>query len=86
MSRAKHKAPSLSLDTAQETAAVAAIQDFLEERFELKLGSFEAQEVLELFTREVAPLFYNKAISDVQAHLADRFLSIESDLWALEKS
>jgi uncharacterized protein (DUF2164 family) len=42
--------------------------------------------VLDLFTREVAPHFYNKAIADVQAHLADRFLSIESDLWALEKS
>ncbi|RJG13063.1 DUF2164 domain-containing protein [Pseudomonas cavernicola] len=86
MARAKHKAPSLSLEAAQKTAAVAAIKDFLEERFELQLGSFEAQEVLDLFTREVAPLFYNKAIADVQAHLADRFLSIESDLWALEKS
>ena len=52
----------------------------------MQLGSFEAQEVLDLVTREVAPQFYNKAIADVQAHLADRFMSIESDLWALEKS
>ncbi|MEK1939419.1 MAG: DUF2164 domain-containing protein [Pseudomonas sp.] len=86
MSRGKQKAPSLSLEPAQEAAAVAVLKRFLEDRFELELGSFEAQEVLEVFTREVAPLFYNKAISDVQAHLADRFLSIESDLWALEKS
>ena len=85
MSR-KPKAPSLSLEPAQETAAVAVLKRFLEDRFELELGSFEAQEVLEVFTREVAPLFYNKAIADVQAHLADRFVSIESDLWALEKS
>ena len=86
MSRSKNKAPILSLEAAQEQAAVASIKQFLEERFELELGSFEAQEVLDLFTREVAPHFYNKAIADVQAHLADRFLSIESDLWALEKS
>jgi uncharacterized protein (DUF2164 family) len=85
MSR-KLKAPSLSLEPAQEAVAVAALKRFLEDRFELELGSFEAQEVLEVFTREVAPLFYNKAIADVQAHLADRFMSIESDLWALEKS
>jgi uncharacterized protein (DUF2164 family) len=58
----------------------------MEDRFELELGTFEVQEVLEVFTREVAPLFYNKAIADVQAHLSDRFVSIESDLWALEKS
>ncbi|MGY4531502.1 uncharacterized protein (DUF2164 family) [Pseudomonas sp. TE3786] len=86
MSRGKQKVPSLSLEPAQETAAVAVLKRFLEDRFELELGSFEAQEVLEVFTREVAPLFYNKAIADVQAHLADRFVSIESDLWALEKS
>ncbi|AYC34671.1 DUF2164 domain-containing protein [Pseudomonas cavernae] len=85
MSRAK-KPPILALDAAQERAALQSIKRFLEERFELQLGSFEVQEVLELFTREVAPHFYNKAIADVQAHLADRFQSIESDLWALEKS
>ena len=86
MSRGKGKAPILSLDGAQELAAVQLIKRFLEERFELELGSFEAQEVLDLFGREIAPHYYNKAIFDVQAHLKDRFESIESDLWALEKS
>ena len=59
---------------------------FLDERFELQLGTFEVQEVLDQITRELAPHYYNKAILDVQAHLKDRFESIESDLWALEKS
>jgi len=86
MSRAKSKAPVLTLDPAQEQAAQQIIKRFLEDRFELELGSFEAQEVLDLFAREIAPLYYNKAIFDVQTHLKDRFESIESDLWALEKS
>ncbi|MBA1278934.1 DUF2164 domain-containing protein [Pseudomonas stutzeri] len=86
MSRAKTKAPVLTLDPAQEQAAQQTIKRFLEDRFELELGSFEAQEVLDLFAREIAPLYYNKAIFDVQTHLKDRFESIESDLWALEKS
>ncbi len=85
MSKSK-KAPILRLDDKQEKAAVAAIKAFLEDRFELELGSFEAQEVLDLFTREIAPYYYNKAIFDVQTHLKERFDSIESDLWALEKS
>ena len=46
----------------------------------------EAAEILELFTREIAPHYYNRAIFDVQAHLKERFESIESDLWALEKN
>lgn len=85
MSRGK-KAPNLSLDAAQEQAALRSLKRFLEERFELQLGSFEVQEVLDLFSREIAPHYYNKAIADVQAVLSDRFASIESDLWALEKS
>lgn len=86
MSRAKLKAPLLKLDSAQEQAAQQIIKRFLEDRFELELGSFEAQEVLDLFAREIAPLYYNKAIFDVQTYLKERFESIESDLWALEKS
>lgn len=82
----RDKAPLLALDAAQEQAALQTLKRFLEERFELQLGSFEAQEVLELFSREIAPYYYNKAIFDVQTHLKDRFESIESDLWALEKS
>ncbi|HBX54409.1 DUF2164 domain-containing protein [Pseudomonas sp. UBA2684] len=85
MSRAK-KEPILALDSAQEQAALQLLKRFLAERFELQLGSFEVQEVLDLFAREIAPYYYNKAILDVQAHLKDRFESIESDLWALEKS
>ncbi|WP_454911501.1 DUF2164 domain-containing protein [Stutzerimonas chloritidismutans] len=86
MSRAKLKPPILTLDPAQEQAAQQVIKRFLQERFELELGSFEAQEVLDLFAREIAPLYYNKAIFDVQSHLKERFESIESDLWALEMS
>lgn len=65
MSRAKLKPPVLVLDTAQEQAAQQIIKRFLEDRFELELGSFEAQEVLDLFARDIAPLYYNKAIFDV---------------------
>lgn len=86
MGRAKLKPAVLTLDAAQEQAAQQTIKRFLEDRFELQLGSFEAQEVLDLFAREIAPLYYNQAIFDVQRHLKDRFESIESDLWALEKS
>ncbi|WP_339516038.1 DUF2164 domain-containing protein [Pseudomonas sp. RL_15y_Pfl2_60] len=86
MARGKDKSPILSLEPAQEAAAVTSLQKFLDQRFELELGSFEVQEILELFNREIAPLYYNKAVDDVQTLLRDRFESIESDLWALEKS
>lgn len=85
MSRGK-KIPLLELEGPQQQAALQALGRFLEQRFELELGSFEVQEVLDLISRDIAPHYYNKAISDVQAVLSDRFASLESDLWALEKS
>jgi uncharacterized protein (DUF2164 family) len=86
MSRGKAKPPIMTLSAEQEREACLVLKRFMAERFELELGSFEAAEVLELFAREIAPHYYNQAIFDVQAHLKERFESIESDLWALEKS
>ncbi|MDA7084783.1 DUF2164 domain-containing protein [Pseudomonas sp. SA3-5] len=86
MGKAKSKPPILTLTPEQEREATSVIKRFMEVRFELQLGSFEAAEILELFTREIAPHYYNRAIFDVQTVLKDRFESIESDLWALEKS
>ena len=85
MSRGK-KVALLELEGGQQQAALQVLKNFLEDRFELELGSFEVQEVLDLIGREIAPHYYNKAISDVQAVLSDRFASLESDLWALEKN
>ncbi|MEA9979746.1 MULTISPECIES: DUF2164 domain-containing protein [unclassified Pseudomonas] len=82
----KAKPPILTLTSEQESEANHKIKRFMEERFELDLGSFEAAEILELFTREIAPHYYNRAIFDVQALLKERFDGIESDVWALEKS
>ena len=81
----KAKPPILSLAPEQEREATDKIKRFMEDRFELKLGSFEVAEILELFTTEVAPHYYNRAIFDTQTLLKERFESIESDLWSLEK-
>lgn len=86
MSRGKLKAPILRLEAGEEQAALQLLKRFLDERFELQLGSFEVQELLDLFSREIAPHYYNKAVADVQALLAERFASLESDVWSLEKS
>lgn len=81
----KIKPPILNLTPQQESEATDKIKRFMEDRFELRLGSFEVAEILALFTTEIAPHYYNRAIFDVQTHLKERFESIESDLWALEK-
>ncbi|WNW12849.1 DUF2164 domain-containing protein [Pseudomonas sp. DTU_2021_1001937_2_SI_NGA_ILE_001] len=85
MSRSKARAPILTLTAEQEQDATRKLQRLFAERFELQLGSFEVAEVLELFAREIAPHYYNRAIFDAQQLLRERVESLESDLWALEK-
>uniref|UniRef100_UPI0035AECF90 DUF2164 family protein n=1 Tax=Hylemonella sp. TaxID=2066020 RepID=UPI0035AECF90 len=68
MSRGK-KVSLLELEGGQQQAALQVLKSFLEDRFELELGSFEVQEVLDLIGREIAPHYYNKAIADTQALL-----------------
>lgn len=85
MSRTRAKPPILTLTAEQEQEAIHKLKRLFAERFELELGTFEVAEVLELFGREIAPHYYNRAIFDAQALLKERFEGIESDLWALEK-
>lgn len=58
----KSRPPILTLTPEQESEASRKIQRFMEDRFELDLGSFEAAEILELFTREIAPHYYNLSL------------------------
>ena len=48
----KPKQPVLNLTPEQESEATLKIKRFMEDRFELKLGSFEVAEILELFRSE----------------------------------
>ncbi|WP_070884568.1 DUF2164 domain-containing protein [Pseudomonas argentinensis] len=82
---ARLKSPVLTLTPEQESDAVHKLQRFLSARFELQLGSFEVLELLELFSRDIAPHYYNRAVNDAHSLLRERFESLEVDLWALEK-
>ncbi|WP_394237296.1 DUF2164 domain-containing protein [Pseudomonas anguilliseptica] len=87
MSRVRKDAPPLFQFSVEQRAGIAReLKHFMAERFELEIGGFEAEELFDFFALKCGPLFYNQAVLDVQTVLKDRFESIESDLWALEKS
>ncbi|MDO9322388.1 MAG: DUF2164 domain-containing protein [Pseudomonas sp.] len=87
MSRVKKPVEPVFQFSAQQRGVLGqAIKGLMAERFELEMGGFEAEELLDFFIKECGPLIYNQAVLDVQGVLKERFESIESDLWALEKS
>ena len=86
MSRVKKPVEPVFQFSAQQRGVLGqAIKALMAERFELEMGGFEAEELLDFFIQKCGPLIYNQAVLDVQGVLKERFESIESDLWALEK-
>ena len=86
MARQRTKQPIIELDRQQTEALVRDVARLLSDRFDTELGGLEVEELVDFIGTELGPLYYNKAIFDVQALLKDRFESLESDVWALEKS
>ena len=61
------------------------IQLYFNEELYQDIGQFPAQFLLEFFTEEVGPYFYNRGLTDAQAVLEARMESITEALYELEK-
>jgi uncharacterized protein (DUF2164 family) len=60
-------------------------QFFLEERNE-EIGLIAAENAFEFFKNQLGPHFYNEAIKDARKLFEEKIISIEEDLFSLEKN
>jgi len=61
------------------------IQLYFNEELDQQIGQFPAQFLLEFFTEEVGPYFYNRGLQDAQAALDSRMESLGEAIYELEK-
>jgi len=73
------------LSREYEALAIAQLQRLAEERFDARLGLFEAKEWLEALSKTIGAHFYNQALADVKAKIDARVEMIDSDIWGLQK-
>jgi uncharacterized protein (DUF2164 family) len=64
--------------------AVASIQRYFEENLPEPLGTLPAGMLLDFFLQEIAPVVYNKAITDAQGRVQQRVLDLSGELFADE--
>ena len=57
---------------------------FLDERDE-EIGNLAAEDILQFVINEVGPYIYNNALNEARKVVGERMLSIEDELYALEK-
>ena len=82
MSKDKNKTV---LSRELEALAIDQLQRLAQERFDTRLGQFEAKEWLDELSKLIGAHFYNQAFADVKAKIDARVEMIDSDIWGLQK-
>ena len=74
----------IEFTTAERETLVRKIQLYFHEELDQQIGQFPAEFLLEFFTEEIGPYFYNRGLFDAQAVLQKRIDSIEQAIDELE--
>ncbi|MBW8321879.1 MAG: DUF2164 domain-containing protein, partial [Rhizobium sp.] len=59
--------PKLDFSNEDQATIVAKVQDYFLTEFELDVGRFEAEGMLQFFAKEIGAHFYNRGLYDAQA-------------------
>jgi len=73
------------LTKEMEAYIIGEIQSFFLQERDEEIGELAAHQVFEFFKEKIGPLFYNQALSDAKIIVEQKMLSIEEDLYSLEK-
>lgn len=60
--------------------AITSIERYFDENMEERIGNVAAGALLGFFLEEIAPLVYNRAVSDVQERLQMRVMEVDIEL------
>lgn len=78
--------PKLDFSSEDQAAIVARVRDYFLSEFELDVGCFEAEGMLEFFAGEISAHFYNRGLYDAQAVITNQIEAINDAIYQLEQS
>ncbi|MGN8646855.1 DUF2164 domain-containing protein [Gracilibacillus sp. HCP3S3_G5_1] len=70
-----------SLSKENRDDMISSIQDYFAVERQEELGNLEAEFILDFFTNEIAPTFYNQGIRDAHQFLSEKL----EDIFEIEK-
>ena len=72
--------------SAEETAIITEkIQHYFRDELDQELGQFGSEFLLEFFTKEIGPYFYNRGLYDARAVLMGKMDDIADAIYEIEK-
>ncbi len=69
----------------EKAVLVGKIKLYFKDELDQDIGQFPAQFLLDFFSEEIGPYFYNRGVYDAAAILSDRMDSVTESLFELEK-
>ena len=75
------------IDFSKEEKAhiIPLIQQYMNKELDFEIGQFEAEFLLDFFSKEIGGYMYNRALTDVHALLSNHLDSIGDSIYNLEK-
>ena len=75
----------ISLSEAQKALIVEKIQHYFEQERDEEIGRFDAEFLLDFFTKEIGPFFYNSGLYDAKAMVDKKIEYLGEAIYELEK-
>ncbi len=69
----------------EKETLIPKIKMYLYEELDLEIGNFDAEFLLDFFSEEVGPYFYNRGIKDSLDMLDTRMEEVKESIYVLEK-
>jgi uncharacterized protein (DUF2164 family) len=76
---------SIQFSNEEKAVIVRKIQLYFSDELQQKIGSFDAEFLLDFFGKEIGVYFYNRGLYDAQVMLAARLSDIQDAIYQLEK-
>ena len=77
---------AVKFSDAEKEQIVSKVKGYFREELDQDIGSFEAEFLIDFFTRELGAHFYNRGLYDAQTILAAKLEELGDSILELEKS
>ncbi|TLU66256.1 DUF2164 domain-containing protein [Thalassotalea litorea] len=75
----------ISFTNHEKALMVAKLQSYFENELEQDLEQFDAEFLLDFFSKEIGAYYYNRGLHDARAIFETRVQSIDDDIYAIEQ-
>lgn len=75
----------IEFTSKQREAMVQKLQSYFEQELDQELEQFDAEFLLDFFSKDIGAHFYNKGLHDARAIFETRVESIDDEIYAIEK-